>query len=89
MAELTPTERRIADLVVAGRRNAEVAAELGLAVKTVETHLTRVYRKLGIRSRAELADARRTLRPRDPLCETTFPTNNEEEAWSKRGEGSR
>ena len=53
--ELTEAERRIAALVAEGRTNREVAAELFLTVHSVETALTRVYRKLGVRSRAELA----------------------------------
>jgi DNA-binding CsgD family transcriptional regulator len=53
--ELTVTERRIAELVAEGRANKEVARELFVTVKTVERNLSRVYEKLGIRSRAELA----------------------------------
>jgi DNA-binding CsgD family transcriptional regulator len=52
---LTPAERRVADLVAKGRTNAEVAAALFLAERTVASHLTRVYAKLGVRSRTELA----------------------------------
>jgi DNA-binding NarL/FixJ family response regulator len=52
--ELTPAEARIAGLVAAGRSNRDVAAELVLSVKTVEVTLTRVYEKLGVRSRSEL-----------------------------------
>ncbi len=52
---LTPAERRVADLVAAGRTNAEVAASLFLAERTVASHLTRVYSKLGVRSRTELS----------------------------------
>lgn len=52
---LTPTEQRIADLVLAGRRNREIATELFVSDSTVEEHLTRIYRKLGIRGRQELA----------------------------------
>lgn len=52
---MTTTEDRIADLVAAGRRNREIAAELYMSVATVEAHLTRVYRKLNMRSRTELA----------------------------------
>ncbi len=52
---LTPAELRVADLVAAGRTNAEVAAALFLAERTVASHLTRVYSKLGVRSRTELA----------------------------------
>jgi DNA-binding CsgD family transcriptional regulator len=53
--ELTPTERRIADLVAAGHSNPEIAAALYISVKTVEANLTRIYRKLGLRSRVDLA----------------------------------
>jgi DNA-binding CsgD family transcriptional regulator len=52
---LTPTERRIADLVAAGHSNPEIAATLYISVKTVEANLTRIYRKLGLHSRVELA----------------------------------
>ena len=55
MQQLTPTELVIADLAARGRRNAEIAAELDLSAKTVEWNLTRIYRKLGLRSRTELA----------------------------------
>ena len=53
--ELTTQEREIADLVAAGASNKDVAAELYLSPKTVEAHLTRVYRKLGVNSRTQLA----------------------------------
>jgi len=52
--ELTETERRVAELAGGGRSNKEIAAELFMGVSTVEAHLSRVYRKLGVR-RAELA----------------------------------
>ena len=51
---LTEAETRIAALVAEGRTNREVAAALFLTEHSVETALTRVYRKLGVRSRAEL-----------------------------------
>jgi DNA-binding CsgD family transcriptional regulator len=51
---LTPREMQVALAVARGSSNNEVAAELFLTPKTVEYHLTRVYRKLGLRSRAEL-----------------------------------
>lgn len=52
---LTPQELAVATLVANGRTNREVAGELFLSVKTVQYHLTRIYSKLGIRSRGELA----------------------------------
>ena len=52
---LSPTEREVASLVAQGRTNREVAASLVISVHTVESALTRVYGKLGIRSRSELA----------------------------------
>jgi DNA-binding CsgD family transcriptional regulator len=52
---LTPVEQRIAGLVAAGQTNREVAAAMFMSVRTVESHLGRIYRKLGIRSRTELA----------------------------------
>jgi len=54
---LTTGERRVASLVVAGRTNREVAAQLYTSVATVEAHLTRIYRRIGVRSRTELAGA--------------------------------
>jgi DNA-binding CsgD family transcriptional regulator len=53
--ELTEAEGRIAKLVAEGRTNRDVAAALFLTEHSVETALTRVYRKLGVRSRTELA----------------------------------
>jgi len=52
---LTPTEARIAELVAAGRSNAEVARELFISPKTVEWNLSKIYKKLHVRSRSELA----------------------------------
>jgi len=53
--ELTPTERRIAELVAEGKTNKEVAASLVVSDRTVESALTQIYRKLEVRSRTELA----------------------------------
>ncbi len=52
---LTPTEQRIAELAASGSTNREIAAACFLSVKTVEASLSRAYRKLGVRSRTELA----------------------------------
>jgi DNA-binding CsgD family transcriptional regulator len=51
---LTPSELRIAQMAGGGLGNREIAQSLFLTVRTVETHLTHAYRKLGISSRAEL-----------------------------------
>jgi DNA-binding NarL/FixJ family response regulator len=56
----------VATLVAAGKRNREVAAALFLSEKTIETHLARIYDKLGIRSRAALA----TMMARDDYAPT-------------------
>lgn len=53
--ELTSSEERVAALVAEGRTNREVAAALFLSQRTVASHLTHIYAKLGVRSRAELA----------------------------------
>ncbi len=52
---LTDAERRVAELVVEGKTNREVASALFLGERTVASHLTRIYAKLGVRSRTELA----------------------------------
>ncbi len=52
---LTPAEERIARMAAGGATNQEIARALYLAPKTVEWNLTRIYRKLGIRNRVELA----------------------------------
>ncbi|MCC3776134.1 LuxR family transcriptional regulator [Streptomyces sp. UNOB3_S3] len=54
-AALTDAERRIVELAAMGRTNAEIGAALHLARRTVETHLTNAYRKLGVTRRTQLA----------------------------------
>jgi DNA-binding CsgD family transcriptional regulator len=56
---LTPQEEAVTNLVSTGLSNREVAAELFISPKTVQYHLTRVYAKLGVRTRSELAAVRR------------------------------
>ena len=53
--ELTATEQRVADLIAAGATNRDAAAALFVSVRTIETHVASIYRKLGVRTRAELA----------------------------------
>ncbi len=57
MEQLTASERRVAELAAEGRSNPEIAQALFVTRKTVETHLGRVYRKLDIAGRRELAHA--------------------------------
>jgi DNA-binding CsgD family transcriptional regulator len=52
--DLTETEQRVAELAASGLTNREVAAQLFMSPKTVEANIARVYRKLGIKSRAQL-----------------------------------
>ena len=54
---LTPSERRVAKLAAEGRTNREIAQTLYVTPKTVEVHLSRAYRKLGVGSRRELLPA--------------------------------
>ena len=51
---LSPREEQIARLAAGGQSDPGVAAELGISAQTVERHLSRVFRKLGAQSRAEL-----------------------------------
>ena len=54
---LTPAERRVCELAAGDRTNRDIAQQLFVTEKTVELHLTNAYRKLGIRSRFQLASA--------------------------------
>lgn len=54
---LTSAEERVAKMAAAGRTNREIAKELFLSIRTVESHLSHAYRKLGVRSRTELSSA--------------------------------
>ncbi|WP_201447264.1 helix-turn-helix transcriptional regulator [Conexibacter woesei] len=57
VGELTPHELQVALLVAEGRTNRDVGSALFLSPKTIEHHLSAIYRKLGLRSRAQLAAA--------------------------------
>ena len=52
---LTPNEQRVVELVTDGRSNKEIAAALFVSVRTVEANLSKIFRKLGIESRSDLA----------------------------------
>lgn len=60
---LSATERQVAELAIAGLRNQEIADRLVVSRKTVEANLSRVYGKLGVRSRTELAKALGSSQP--------------------------
>ncbi len=62
-APLTPRESAVAGLVARGATNKEAAAALFVSAKTVEFHLSSVYRKLGVRCRSELAWLVATVEP--------------------------
>jgi DNA-binding NarL/FixJ family response regulator len=55
LAPLTGREREIASLAATGLTSRDIAAELSVSPRTVDTHLSRIYRKLGVTSRAALA----------------------------------
>lgn len=57
VASLTASERRVADLAASGASNREIAQHLYVTVKTVEVHLSSVYRKLDLKSRTQLGRA--------------------------------
>jgi ATP/maltotriose-dependent transcriptional regulator MalT len=64
---LTSAEQRVAELAAAGKTNHDIASSLFISPKTVEVHLSRIYRKLDIRSRAELGRRLdRLANPTDP-----------------------
>ena len=64
LASLSGREREIAELVASGRTNREIAAELFLSEKTIESHLSKVFAKLGVSGRVAVAEA--VGRARDP-----------------------
>jgi DNA-binding CsgD family transcriptional regulator len=61
--QITPREQDIIRLICEGRSNKEIASELYIAVKTVKDHNSRIFRKVGVRSRAELMRVFRALIP--------------------------
>lgn len=69
--QLTPAERRVADLAAAGLSNREIAAHLSVSETTVETHLGHVYQKKGITSRRQLAPSRPTVGDRARISPPT------------------
>ena len=71
---LTPQELQVAGLVATGRANKEIAELLFVSPRTVESHLGRIFRKLDISSRTELAGALRPDRsPSRPVADAARP----------------
>jgi DNA-binding CsgD family transcriptional regulator len=66
LESLTPSERRVADIVAQGLSNRDAAQALFVTEKTIEAHLSRAYRKLNIHSRNELTNALTTPESREP-----------------------
>jgi len=69
MRNLTRREKEIAQMVLLGHRNKEVARSLSISVGTVKVHLHNIYKKLGIKSRPELT-VDREIRPKSGLLIT-------------------
>src|SRR5207245_7528637 len=70
---LTKTEQRVAALTASGLTNREVADQLFISPKTVEANLSRIYAKLGVRSRTELAARMADRGGADPPGDATDP----------------
>ena len=71
LESLTPREREVLDLVVAGKANKVIAGDLNLSQRTVEIHRARVMEKMQARSLADLADAEWVLEGRPLLGKPT------------------
>ena len=77
--QLAPHEKRIASLVADGATNKEIATKLAISIKTAEAMISRIYRKLGVRTRVELARHPTTQQkptqqePTEPIQPTTSP----------------
>ena len=82
---LTPMERRAAELALAGHANAEIAEMLFVNNKTVEAHLSRVYRKLRIRSRRQLPNSLARAREEENELELTGSDGTALETTRKAG----
>lgn len=82
LGALTPTERRVAELALTGLSSHAIAAELVVAESTVHTHLTHVYRKLGVSTRLELLAAA-SRQEAAPSSVAAAPGLQRRFAWSR------
>ncbi|WP_103500265.1 LuxR family transcriptional regulator [Streptomyces sp. SM14] len=80
---LTSSELKVAGLAISGAGNREIARQLFVTVRTVESHLTNVYRKLGVHRRDQLAVALRAVRGGKEL------SGERADVWGDRRDGSR
>ena len=79
---LTPSEQRVAELAASGMTNRDVAAALFITPKTVEANLARIYRKLGIKSRAELGRIITATRYRETPDSRTMGRRYRSTSWT-------
>ncbi len=80
---LTPSQLRVAELAAAGHSNKEIAQSLFVTLRTVETHLTEVYRRLAIGSRDQLAAALQTEAAR-PVPDVVQALENRDQSGESR-----
>jgi DNA-binding CsgD family transcriptional regulator len=73
-ASLTRTEHEVVELLLGGRTNRMIGEQLGISRRTVETHLSHVFGKVGIRTRVELAAEAARLRNPEPIEWHLCPT---------------
>ncbi|MGO9907963.1 MAG: response regulator transcription factor [Solirubrobacteraceae bacterium] len=73
---LTPAQTRVAQLVATGLSNPQIARELHMSVRTVESHLNRVYREYGVSSRSQLAAAIAAPTERRRITESFDPADD-------------
>ena len=74
---LSRRERQLITLVAAGQRNREIAASLSITPATVRVYLTALFRKLGLKSRVELAAYGLTTLPRTPFSAEAHPNGSQ------------
>jgi FixJ family two-component response regulator len=74
IAKLTPRERQVMEHVVAGRLNKQIAADLGISLKTVKLHRGAMMRKMGVRAVADLVRLTEAAKPKAPPQPSSAPS---------------